>query len=145
MEASSKITLDARELDRLMEKVSEFGSHADRAISDYLREDASKQIMQEIIPVMPASRKTWKGKKRGAKNAAISNKMAVFQKDQKKLLEVDVWAPRSKGYGYLYFPDDGTNTVSHAGMQFFMFRGATNAKQDIIDGCIERLVEKMKE
>jgi predicted small lipoprotein YifL len=44
-------------------------------------------------------------------------------------------------YGYLYFPDDGTNTKRHAGNQQFMMRGAENATAQIVDLCIGKLTE----
>lgn len=46
---------------------------------------------------------------------------------------------------YLYFPDDGTNTEHHAGNQQFMFRGATDSQDRIVNEVIDELVKRLEE
>ena len=44
-------------------------------------------------------------------------------------------------YNYLYFPDDGSNTLRHAGGQHFFQSGAEESADQIIDLCVSKLIE----
>lgn len=142
MAYGAQVSLDAKELERLMEAIAEYGSHADEIISEYLREKGGEDVVRGIIPNMPTSGVRWRGKPVASRTAAAMNRKKVFDDAVSGLV---LTVKSKKPYNYLYFPDDGSNTLNHAGEQHFMMAGAEAATKEIIDGCIERLVEKMKE
>ena len=45
-------------------------------------------------------------------------------------------------YGYLYFPDDGSNTLHHAGGQHFMEAGGQDAMSEVIELLVGKLTEE---
>lgn len=49
------------------------------------------------------------------------------------------------GYHYLYFPDDGSNTERHEGNQQFMFKGAEGVADEVVNGIIDKLVNRLEE
>ena len=51
----------------------------------------------------------------------------------------------SPAWNYLYFPDDGSNTVRHRGNQQFMLRGAQDAAPKIADEICTRLARKFED
>ena len=124
--------LDAKELDRLQTALKNYPSNAEEAINDVFHNQASPLIQEEINRLMPRSNvKPWKGKLPHAKDSKSLT-------DLKGNLSITVKS--SKKYGYLYFPDDGTNTRRHAGNQQFFWRGAEAKQAEIIDRCVTRLV-----
>jgi len=101
-----------------------------RALQGVLENEAPEAIKDKIKPLLPASGRTWRGKK---KAASLANPF----KHENEMLAVTVkTVPR---YGYLYFPDDGSNTKRHAGLQDFMGRGAEAAAPEILDTVLGKL------
>ena len=106
--------LDATEYDRLVDAIKNFPGDAEKAINSVFHNEGSLLIQDSIRNLMPVSGRTWKGKKRAAKDAKSLT-------DMKGNLFVIVKTTNS--YNYLYFPDDGSNTKRHAGnQQFFLTR-----------------------
>lgn len=135
-------TLDDAAFERMNAAIQSYGANADTVISKYLDEEGSKEIFQGITALLPASGRTWKGKKAAAQVAASSNPTKVFRSEVSVLtLTVKSRNP----YNYLYFPDDGSNTIDHWGNQKFMLSGAEAASEKIIDGVIERLTSELEE
>lgn len=129
----SYFKLDAAEFDRLTERIKEYQGDAENAINEVLWGEGAQLISAAIMELLPRSGRTWQGKKRAAKDAA------PFSQENDNLSVI----VRSKhGYNYLYFPDDGSNTKKHEGNQHFMFRGAENEQERIIDLCIAKLTNE---
>ncbi len=125
-------TVDASELEGFRKIMSDYGDNGLRAINDVLHNEGADEIRRNIMDIIPASGRTWKGKKREAKSAQPFSQ-------KKELLSVTT---QSKGsYHYLYFPDDGSNTKRHYGNQQFMRRGAEASADKIIETCLGRLTE----
>lgn len=120
--------------EQLQEIMEEYEGHAGPLIDEVLHGDAADLIKSEIAMLLPESGRHWNGKAAPA-SAAMP---ASFSQDN-GTLSVTI-AARGK-YGYLYFPDDGSDTLRHAGGQQFMQRGAENASSKIIDLCIGKLTE----
>lgn len=124
--------LDYSDLDRLHDAMGEYAGKAGDVVNDILHGEGAELIKDRIMGLLPASGRTWKGKR-----AAASSTMPF--KHEAETLAVTV---KSKpAYNYLYFPDDGSNTVRHAGNQQFMKEGGESAAGDIIDLCIAKLVD----
>lgn len=127
-------SLEAGALDDLATTMEQYGAGAGQIVDDVLHGQGAQLIKDRIAPLIPSSGRNWKGKGRSA-SAAMP---ASFRQDNEP--QAVTVAARGK-YHYLYFPDDGSNTVRHAGNLQFMRRGAEDASAEIIDLCIGRLTE----
>lgn len=127
-------TLDVRDLDRLQEAMDKSLSYPGPIVDSVLRNEGADLIKRNIAMLLPSSGRRWEGKGRSAKAAMP----ASFKQDEGQL-SVTIVA-RGK-YHYLYFPDEGFNTVHHVGNQQFMRRGAEAASAKIIEMCVGHLLE----
>lgn len=126
--------IDATQYDDLQLYIKSYEGDAEQIINDVLHDEGSSLIQNEIRNLMPQSnRKPWKGKKKEAKT---SNSL----KDIKSNLAITITT--TSNYQYLYFPNDGTNTRNHIGNKQFFAKGVENTSDNIINLCIERLVNK---
>lgn len=130
----AKFELEAKELDKLIQTMEEFGEGSGRIIDEVLHGEGAKAIKEKIAPLIPRSGRSWSGKR----GAAASAMPGAFKQDNGKL---SVTVAARGAYGYLYFPDDGSNTRRHAGNQQFMKRGAEAAMPDVIEKCLGKLTE----
>lgn len=135
--ARAKFQLDAEQVERLYEALEAYPGVSGRTIDDVLHNEGGKLIQEEIMMLLPESGRTWNGKKAAAKHA-----QPFTQEDG----PLSVTVKTKPAYHYLYFPDDGTNTRRHVGYKGqpreFMQKGAENRAAEIIDRCINRLIEK---
>lgn len=136
----ARFAIDQKELDRLFQVLKEYPGDAESAINDVFYNDVPKLVEPAIRRLVPVSGRTWNGKKRGAKAAA--NSIRERPKERKNL---SVVIGTTRDYHYLYFPDDGSNTRRHAGEQQFFKRGGESQQSEIIDRCINKMVEKLFE
>lgn len=117
--------------------MKQYPGYAGREVNDVLHNEGGKLINEEIMRLLPASGRTWKGKKPAAKSTQ------PFRQFDGQL---SVTIATKTAYNYLYFPDDGTDTQRHVGYQGkprnFMMEGAENKRNAIIDRCIDRLIRK---
>ncbi len=126
--------IDTGKTDQLITDIQRTGARAEQIISGVMQSYAGNRIIEKITPILPESGRKWKGKRKAARQA---QPLRTENKD----LSVIV---RSKSpYHYLYFPDDGSNTVHHHGDQRFMYRGAEAAVPDIIEQCITEITEEI--
>lgn len=135
----SYFELDSRTAEKVIDKVTQFadGREAENVINTFLWEEGGELIDNEIRTMLPVSGRTWKGK------AAAAKSTDPFKKETGKNLQVRVY---TKGkYHYLYFPDDGSDTIHHAGNQQFMFDGASQKSQEIGDKILEKLIKRLEE
>lgn len=130
----SVLDLQIKEFDELQQAVENYSGNTEEAINDILHNEAGLLIQDAVKRLMPVSGKTWKGKKKAAKSA---NSLTI----KKENLAVTVTT--QKAYGYLYFPDDGTNTRRHAGNQQFFRKGGESQIEEIKERCINRLVNEL--
>ena len=128
----AKFDMDAADLDRLEQAARQYAGNAEAAINEVLHGEGGQLIMDRILPRVPRSGRTWRGK------AAPAASAQPFTQEAGNL---SVTVKTKNKYHYLYFPDDGSNTVHHAGNQQFMLGGGEAAAPDIIDRCIEKLIE----
>lgn len=138
--AGTSFTLDAKQIERLQETMNAYAGTAGTVIDDVLHNEGGKLITEAIMQILPESHRKWKGKKTAAKRAQ------PFTQENGSL---SVTVKSKPAYGYLYFPDDGTNTQRHIGYKGvpreFMRRGGESQTERIIDLCIARLIEKIGE
>lgn len=129
---------EAKEFEKVVNAIEKFAdkSLAERIINEYLHGEGAEIIQDNIRKILPVSGRTWKGKKAAASK---TNPFSV----KKENLEVTI---HTKGaYHYLYFPDDGSNTINHFGNQQFMFKGAMDSSDKIVNEVVEKLVKRLEE
>lgn len=134
----SYFELDTRSLEKITDKISQFsdGSEAEEIINNYLAEEGGELIKKSIHELLPVSGRTWAGKATAAKATD------PFKKTPGNL---SVKIHTKGNYHYLYFPDDGSDTISHYGNQQFMFEGASEKSEEITDVITEKLLERLEE
>ena len=126
-------SMDYDSAKKLEETIQQYQKGAEEKINRYLHGKGYEMFNKAIHNAMPESGRSWKGKKASAKSAN-----SLQDKDKSENLAVTIRAKTA--YGYLYFPDDGSNTVKHAGNEQFMKRGAENATDRIVDICLGKLM-----
>ena len=125
---------DTTEIEEFAKKLTQAGKNAERSINSVLHDKAtSDYIKSNIQPLLPESHRTWAGKAPSAKSTQ------PFTQNTKYNLEVTV--KNKTKYQYLYFSDDGSNTVNHMGNLNFMGRGLDASADTIIDRCLTKMTE----
>lgn len=125
--------LDFDEFETLHKTMEEYGSGAQRIINDVLHGEGGQKVKDQIHMLIPSSGRQWRGKRAPAASADS------LQQLNDEMLAVTI---KSKtAYNYLYFPDDGSNTIRHAGGQQFFQRGAEEAADTVVELCLGRLTE----
>lgn len=130
---SKTFSLEADDLERLQEQMAAFGEGSGQIVTEVIHE-SGPAIYERINPLIHPSGRTFKGHR----SSATTSAWPTYGTGE--ALAVTVSA-RGKWH-YLYFPDDGSNTDRHAGMQDFMLRGAESAAPDIIERCLGALMEE---
>lgn len=135
----SNFQMDAGDLEKVADAIMRFsdGKEAEQIINDYLIGEGGDILKQGIHDLLPVSGRTWAGKGAAAKSSD------PFKKKTETNLSVVIHAPGR--YHYLYFPDDGDDTVHHYGNQQFMFFGAENKAEEIGDNIVNKLLEGLEE
>lgn len=133
----SQFMMDTKDYDRIEQKVMSFsdGSKAEKIINSCLSGEGAEILKEGIHTLLPVSGRQWSGKSAAAKSAHPFSKVNGN-------LSVRIVA-RGR-YGYLYFPDDGSNTVRHAGGQNFMYLGAESKAKKVADTIVDKLIEGLE-
>lgn len=131
---SAVFSMDPSALIEAAERFLPAGAAVEDAVNEVLHGPAADIIADRISPLIHPSGRTFKGHRASA--AASHWHGAATDRN----LEVTVRAVRR--FGYLYFPDDGSNTRRHAGGQRFMERGAEAAAERIAGLCIDNIINR---
>ena len=129
----ASFTMDYSEIDSLTTAMQQYGEGALREINDVLHGEGGEKIKEAIQLLIPASGRTWKGKKAPA---SVANSLQQVNNEQ-----LAVTIKSRSAYNYLYFPDDGSNTVRHAGNQQFFYKGAEQSAAEVVELCLGKLTE----
>ena len=129
-------SLGSHELDRLPKAMKAFRGDVESTINGVLHNEAGDLAQEEIKKLIPVSNRDWSGKKRAARHAKSLRNVNG---------NLSVAITTTKNYQYLYFPDDGTSTKNHAGNQQFFARGGENVQDEIVERCINKLVNTFEE
>ena len=121
-------------MDELQKALEAYRGNAEEAINSVLHgKEVSDLAQKSIYNLMPRSTK-----KKGA-HAVDSKSLSSITSDNLALTV----AAKGKWH-YLYFPDDGTNTIRHVGNQRFFERGGDAVSGDIAKRCISKLIENFE-
>lgn len=132
---SGAFSLEMDDFELLVTAMVDYGEGAEEIVTDVIHESGDL-IYRHIDPLIHPSGRTFKGHASGAQGSQWQ------RYDTGEKLAITVAANSSRRY--LYFPDDGANTVHHAGNQQFMLRGAEEAAPEIIYKGIEALIENFE-
>ena len=131
---SEWFSLDVSGVERLQKAMLNCqGRAVETTINSILHDDGETLISEAVYRLMPRS------DKKAGRHAKVSKSLT----SDKENLSVTI-AARGKWH-YLYFPDDGTNTRRHVGNQQFFRRGAESVQDEIVDRCVNRLVNQFEE
>lgn len=132
---ANRFSIDISEAEAKIAAFGASGEKLESIVNDVLHDDAGQRIMANIMPYVPRSGRMWKGKR----NPAARDTQPFREEHENLSVIVRTKTP----YHYLYFPDDGSNTVKHAGNQQFMYRGAQETAPDIIELCKARIIKEI--
>lgn len=132
----SVINVEYDGITQIQERMQRFGKGAGQVIQGVYEDFAAKDIKQNVLPLVRSSGRTFKGHRQSAKAAGPEK---VFRHNINQLSLV---VRTNTKFGYLYFPDDGTNTKRHAGRQNFMGRGLERSTNDIVERCLAALADE---
>lgn len=128
--------VDYSSLETLEARMAELGHGSGHVIDGVLHGEGANLIKRAIPGLINPSGRRWSGKA-----ASIAGKPSAGGRLSQDDASLQVTVAARGRLGYLYFPDDGTNTRNHVGDQQFMLRGAEDRQSDIIDRCITGLVD----
>lgn len=117
--------------------MAEYGPGSGQAIDRVLHGEGAELIKRAIPTHINPSGRWWPGK-----TASIAGNPGGGSRLSQDDASLQVTIAARGRLGYLYFPDDGTNTKKHVGDQQFMQQGAEDEQSDILDRCIVGLVEE---
>lgn len=139
MSLNKFFSVDLTGIEELEERLTQYQGDAEKAINKVLLGMGADEIKKDINIYMPRSkRKLTESHKKHAKD--VRKNLTQKQVDGQPLA---VWVKTVPKTQYLYFPDDGSNTKRHAGLQHFMYKGAEKAKSKVIDLCLGELSEEI--
>lgn len=128
--------IDIASVDKLQEAMKAYQGEVEPTINEVLHNQGGELISESVRRLIPVSGKHWRGKAPAAKSGKslqnVNENLAVTVKN-------------SKRYGYLYFPNDGSNTRRHVGNQQFFEKGGEAVRDEIIERCITALTNKFEE
>ena len=132
----SFVDIEYSNLSSLMNAMSEYAGITYRVVNEVLHSSiAAEYPINEISKLIPSSGRNWKGKK------AAANSVNPWKTDTSENLTLAIKS--KKGYNYLYFPDDGSNTKRHQGEQHFMQRGVDASMPKILELCQAQIIDEM--
>lgn len=132
----SVYTMDARDLDKLQSAIKSYPKDAEKKITDYLHKEGYTLFSGNISALMPVSDR----KKKGIGHAKMSKSL----RDREKTSNLSVTIGTTSKYSYLYFPDDGSNTLRHAGNQHFFERGVEKKEPEAVEEMLKRITFKIE-
>lgn len=132
----SSYQIEYVDLETLGERIAGYPGDAEAAINEVLHKKAFLPLTESIKELIHPSGRNWKGKKKAAKET-----QPFVQRNENLAVQVK----SRSAYNYLYFPDDGSNTVHHYGGQNFMIQGAEQKQSDIIDMITEQIIQQIEE
>lgn len=133
---STRLYLDQDDFTKVEAAIKEYGDGAEKVITDIFH-DSGESIYREINPLIHPSGRKFKGHS----SSAAASSWPRYGTN----VPLSVTVATKAKFHYLYFPDDGSNTDHHQGMQQFFKRGGESAAPRIVDQCLDALVRKWKE
>lgn len=133
--ASAELELEYGDVENLARTLKNFGKSAENVINEVFHDYGGNEIEKEIMNLLPKSGRKWRKKKKAASSAQPFTQLNG---------NLSITVHTKSAYNYLYFPDDGSNTIRHYGNQQFMMRGKDLAAPGIIEKCREIIIQEFE-
>lgn len=133
--------LKAASLEKLRQAINSCGKNVDNEINIYLHGEGCQLFSRSIENLIPVSNRKKKHAKYSDAVHDRQNSSKLRGGGKEKLSVIIGTKP---DYDYLYFPDDGSNTVHHAGNQHFFERGIERKEDEAVDAMLKRITFQMK-
>lgn len=124
--------LSDENIERLQTTIKQYQQEAEVKINQYLHGKGYDMFEKAIHNAIPESGRRWNGKKTAARKA---NSL----QDENVSDNLSVTIKARKNYRYLYFPDDGSNTLHHCGNQRFFEKGVESNEEQAVNDMVELL------
>ena len=121
-------SIDAEDIDVLYDTIKQYPKNAEEKINKYLHGKGYERMEKSIHNAIPVSDR----RKSHARNAS-----PLRDKEVSSNLSVTI-STKTK-YHYLYFPDDGTNTIHHAGEKYFFYGGVERETENVMNEMLEAI------
>ncbi len=122
--------VDYGEWEALEEAMKAYEGDVEKKVNGYLHGKGYEAFEKAIRNAMPQSDR--KGKTRHAKTSKSIQ-------DKYPSANLTLTIASKKPFGYLYFPNDGSNTKHHYGNQQFFERGVEQKTNQVIEDMVELL------
>lgn len=131
----ARLELSYEKYEKLIQAAAKLQGDMEAAINEALKSSQVKNWMvNSITEFTPMSK---------AKIASWHPRHARGAKPYKETYEnLSIIIKSKTAFNYLYFPDDGSNTKRHQGMQQFMLHGAEAVSDQVADEIVDKIVEK---
>lgn len=133
--------MKAESIERLQKGISGYSTIAESEINTYLHGVGYNLFSRSIESLLPVSDRE---KKHAKYSDAIQDRLKSSRSRGGGFNNLSVTIGTKPKYDYLYFPDDGSNTVHHAGNQHFFESGIEKKEDEAIDEMLERITFQMK-
>lgn len=131
----AKLEMSYEKYEQLIRAAEGMQGNMEEAINEALRSSQIKNWMinsiTEFTPMSTAKIRPWHP--RHARGA---------DPYKEKYENLSIVIKSKTAFNYLYFPDDGSNTKRHQGMQQFMLHGAEAVSDQVADEIVDRIVER---
>ena len=137
----STYEIKTESLEKLWKGLNGFSSTAANEINTYLHGAGYTLFSKSIEDLIPVSDR----KKKHAKYSnALQDRLKSSRSRGGGFENLSVTIGSKTKYDYLYFPDDGSNTVHHAGNQHFFDRGIERKEDEAVDEMLDRITFQKK-
>ncbi|MEW4290041.1 MULTISPECIES: hypothetical protein [Rossellomorea] len=135
---SARFQIDYKDVDRLLQKISQLGDQAEKTINEVLHTFGVKKVVRDITKEMPIS-------KRQKRHAKLSTWSRAEEGNLEFVVKAAGGAANKRGsFGYLVFPNEGrgpSNPLEQRFMETGLYR-ATNPVLDELGRAIEERITK---
>ena len=133
--------IKAQSIEKLQKSLKGYAETAENEINTYLHGSGYNLFSHSIENLIPVSDK----KKKHAKYSnSLQDRLKSSRSRGGGFQNLSVTIGTKPKYDYLYFPDDGSNTVHHAGNQHFFDRGIEKKEDEAVDEMLDRITFQMK-
>lgn len=133
--------IKAQSIEKLQKSLNGYAETAENEINTYLHGSGYNLFSHSIENLIPVSDK----KKKHAKYSnSLQDRLKSSRSRGGGFQNLSVTIGTKPKYDYLYFPNDGSNTVHHAGNQHFFDRGIEKKEDEAVDEMLDRITFQMK-
>lgn len=126
-----RVELNAEDLERLRERISELGDTAEDTVNEVLHNEGADTVKRDLTTYLPVSQKN-------KVHAKTSNPWRTTNIN----LGLDITTAGK--FGYLIFPDEGRG-IRNPVKQDFTGKGLKTAQPKLVEDLQSKIIEKLEE